>query len=66
MGRVVHYVDETGAAFPAIVRATYKGPMNFVDLTAFTEIGCRVAVRVPHSESHADFSWHWPEHVARP
>jgi hypothetical protein len=60
MGRVVHYVDEDGDAYPAIVRASWTGT-HLVDLTAFTEEGTVEVDRVRHSASHADESWHWPE-----
>ncbi|HEX8321029.1 MAG TPA: hypothetical protein VF632_21810 [Longimicrobium sp.] len=62
MGRIVHYVDRRGNPFPAIVRVTYSGDSELVDLTAFTDRGTAEAgVRVRRCDEHKDNTWHWPE-----
>lgn len=68
MGRIVHYVDESGDAFPAIIRAVMASDPEIVHLTAFVDIGESAVLRadgVPYcgDDDHKPFSWHWPERV---
>lgn len=60
MGCVVHYVDENGDAWPAMVRASYEHDPDRVDLTALTATQL-VRDGVLRDERSGPGTWHWPE-----
>ncbi len=61
MGRAVHFVGEDGEGYAAVVRVTYQGNPDLVDLSVFTEAGVMAVNRDEHSDAPAPVSWHWPE-----
>lgn len=63
VGRVVHYVTKDGRHVPADICEVDEAEYASLYVKDPRLNGARFEYSVPHRESHAPDSWHWPEHV---
>jgi hypothetical protein len=61
IGRIVHFVAESGDHFPATIIRIYRTGM--ITLMVFSDVpaGCVVRHAVPDQNAKLPGSWHWPE-----